>query len=217
MELIDTYRHKGLRRKLIDQLRTKGIQDERVLDAIDRVPRHFFLSSAFLEFAYENRAFAIGAGQTISHPSTVARQTELLKLERGDKVLEIGTGSGYQTCVLCEMGAKVWSIERQKELCDAAGPLIYQLGYRPNLYFGDGYKGKPAFAPFDKILVTCGAPSVPTELLKQLRIGGIMVIPVGDGETQIMYEITRVADNEYTRHEHGTFSFVPMLADRSRQ
>lgn len=216
MELTDTYRHKGLRRKLIEQLRGIGIQDERVLAAIDRVPRHFFLSSAFLEFAYENRAFSIGAGQTISHPSTVARQSELLKVKRGDKVLEIGTGSGYQTCVLCELGAKVWSIERQKELYDTAGPLINQLGYRPNLYFGDGYKGKPAFAPYDKILVTCGAPSVPTELLKQLRIGGTMIIPVGEGETQIMYEITRLAENEYTRNEHGTFSFVPMLSDRSR-
>lgn len=216
MELTDTYRHKGLRKKLIELLRQKGIRDERVLDAMDSVPRHLFLSSAFLEFAYENRAFSIGAGQTISHPLTVARQTELLRLERGHKVLEIGTGSGYQTCVLCALGAKVWSIERQKELYDTAAPLIRKLGYRPNLYFGDGYKGKPAFAPFDKVLVTCGAPSIPTELLKQLGIGGTMVIPVGEGDTQVMLEITRVAENEYTRHEHGNFSFVPMLADKAR-
>lgn len=216
MNLTDTYRHKGLRKKLIETLRQQGVRDERVLEAMDNVPRHFFLSSAFLEFAYENRAFSIGAGQTISHPSTVARQTELLQLERGDKVLEIGTGSGYQTCVLCEMGAKVWSIERQKELYDQTTPLIDQLGYRPKLYFGDGYKGKPAFAPFDKIIVTCGAPFVPQELLGQLKIGGRMIIPVGEGSTQIMLEITRIADNEYTRQEHGNFKFVPMLADRAR-
>lgn len=216
MNLTDTYRHKGLRKKLIETLRQQGIRDERVLEAMDRVPRHYFLSSAFLEFAYENRAFSIGAGQTISHPSTVARQTELLQLERGDKVLEIGTGSGYQTCVLCEMGAKVWSIERQKELYDQTTPLIAELGYRPKLYFGDGYKGKPAFAPFDKILVTCGAPFVPQDLLGQISIGGRMVIPVGEGSTQIMLEINRVAENEYTRQEHGNFKFVPMLADRAR-
>lgn len=216
MRLTDTYRHKGLRRKLIESLRQKGIRDERVLEAMDRVPRHFFLSSAFLEFAYENRAFSIGAGQTISHPSTVARQTELLELKRGDKVLEIGTGSGYQTCVLCEMGARVWSIERQKELYDQTTPLIQELGYRPNLYFGDGYKGKSAFAPFDKVLVTCGAPSIPQDLLKQMKLGGKMIIPVGEGATQIMLEIVKVGENEFTRHEHGNFSFVPMLADKAR-
>lgn len=216
MNLTDTYRHKGLRKKLIALLRAQGIRDERVLAAMDSVPRHYFLSSAFLEFAYENRAFSIGAGQTISHPSTVARQTELLELKRGDKVLEIGTGSGYQTCVLCEMGAKVWSIERQKELYDQTSPLIASLGYRPKLYFGDGYKGKPAFAPFDKILVTCGAPFVPHDLLGQLKLGGRMIIPVGEGSTQVMLEINRVAENEYTRQEHGNFKFVPMLSDRAR-
>ncbi len=216
MRLTDTYRHKGLRRKLIESLRQKGIRDERVLEAMDRVPRHFFLSSAFLEFAYENRAFSIGAGQTISHPSTVARQTELLELKRGDKVLEIGTGSGYQTCVLCEMGARVWSIERQKELYDQTTPLIQELGYRPNLYFGDGYKGKSAFAPFDKVLVTCGAPSIPQDLLKQIKLGGKMIIPVGEGATQIMLEIVKVGENEFTRLEHGNFSFVPMLVDKAR-
>lgn len=216
MEFIDTYRHKGLRRKLIQQLREKGIRDEEVLRSMEHVPRHYFLSSAFLEFAYENRAFSIGAGQTISHPSTVARQTELLQLKRGEKVLEIGTGSGYQTCVLCEIGARVWSIERQKELFDTATPLIQSLGYRPQLFFGDGYKGKPAFAPFDKILVTCGAPEIPQELLKQLKVGGRLVIPVGDGARQVMLEIVKTAENEYTQHEHGDFSFVPMLADKAR-
>lgn len=215
MTHVDSYRHKGLRRKLVEELRKKGIRDEAVLTAIDKVPRHFFLSSAFLEYAYENRAFSIGAGQTISHPSTVARQTELLELKAGDKVLEIGTGSGYQTCVLCELGAKVWSIERQRELYDTAGPLIKSLGYRPQLYYGDGYKGKAAFAPFDKILVTCGAPYIPDALLEQLAIGGKLIIPVGEGEHQTMLEIVRKGEMEYLKNEHGRFSFVPMLADRN--
>lgn len=215
MTHVDSYRHKGLRRKLVEELRKKGIRDEAVLTAIDKVPRHFFLSSAFLEYAYENRAFSIGAGQTISHPSTVARQTELLELKAGDKVLEIGTGSGYQTCVLCELGAKVWSIERQRELHDTAGPLIKSLGYRPQLYYGDGYKGKAAFAPFDKILVTCGAPYIPDALLEQLAIGGKLIIPVGEGEHQTMLEIVRQGEMEYLKNEHGRFSFVPMLADRN--
>lgn len=215
MTHVDSYRHKGLRRKLVEELRKKGIRDEAVLTAIDKVPRHFFLSSAFLEYAYENRAFSIGAGQTISHPSTVARQTELLELKAGDKVLEIGTGSGYQTCVLCELGAKVWSIERQRELYDTAGPLIKSLGYRPQLYYGDGYKGKAAFAPFDKILVTCGAPYIPDALLEQLAIGGKLIIPVGEGEHQTMLEIVRQGEMEYLKNEHGRFSFVPMLADRN--
>lgn len=215
MTHVDSYRHKGLRRKLVEELRKKGIRDEAVLTAIDKVPRHFFLSSAFLEYAYENRAFSIGAGQTISHPSTVARQTELLELKAGDKVLEIGTGSGYQTCVLCELGAKVWSIERQRELYDTAGPLIKSLGYRPQLFYGDGYKGKAAFAPFDKILVTCGAPYIPDALLEQLAIGGKLIIPVGEGEHQTMLEIVRQGELEYLKNEHGRFSFVPMLADRN--
>lgn len=216
MEFIDTYRHKGLRRRLIDDLRELGIKDEVVLEAIYNVPRHYFLSSAFLKYAYDNKAFQIGAGQTISQPFTVAKQTELLQLQKGDKVLEIGTGSGFQTCVLCELGAKVWSIERQKELFDKTQPLIKALGYRPQLYYGDGYKGKPAFAPFDKIIVTCGAPYIPEALLGQLSIGGKLVIPVGEGRTQRMIELTRNSSTDFSRKEHGDFAFVPMLSDRAR-
>jgi protein-L-isoaspartate(D-aspartate) O-methyltransferase len=216
MEFVDTYRHKGLRRRLIEDLREMGIKDERVLDAIYNVPRHYFLASAFLKYAYDNKAFQIGAGQTISQPFTVAKQTELLKVEKGDKILEIGTGSGFQTCVLCEMGAKVWSIERQKELFDKAKPLINALGHRPNLYYGDGYKGKPAFAPFNKIIVTCGAPFIPEALLSQLALGGTLVIPVGEGRTQRMIELTRNSETDFSRKEHGDFAFVPMLSDRAR-
>lgn len=213
----DSYRHKGMRKRMVEELREKGISDERVLDAMMAVPRHFFLSSAFLEFAYQNKAFQIGAGQTISHPFTVAFQTQLLELEPGDKVLEIGTGSGFQTCILLEMKAKVWSIERQKTLFDKTKLLIPKLGYKTNLYYGDGYKGKPAFAPFDKVLVTCGAPNVPTALVEQLRIGGKLVIPVGEGKTQIMTEIVRTSETEASIKEHGNFSFVPMLEARERR
>ena len=214
--LIDTYRHKGLRKLLIDELREMGVKDEKVLGAMLKIPRHYFLSSAFLEFAYENKAFSIAAGQTISQPMTVARQTELLDLKAGEKVLEIGTGSGYQTCVLCELGARVYTIERQKELYDTAGPLIQALGYRPQRFFGDGYKGKSPFAPFDKILVTCGAPFVPEDLLAQLKIGGKMIIPVGEGNTQKMIELVRVQDKDILTREHGDFAFVPMLNDKAR-
>lgn len=216
MDKIDTYKHKGLRKLLLEEMRAMGIRDERVLTAMDNIPRHYFLTSAFLEFAYDNKAFQIGAGQTISQPFTVAKQTELLELQKGQKVLEIGTGSGYQTCVLCEMGAKVWSIERQRLLHDNSRPLIKSLGYRPHLYYGDGYKGKKAFAPFDKILVTCGAPFIPEDLLAQLAIGGKMVIPVGEGRTQQMIEVNRISATEFTKTEHGDFAFVPMLNDRAR-
>lgn len=216
MERVDTYRHKGLRKRLMDELRELGIRDEHVLDACFNVPRHFFLSSAFLEFAYDNKAFQIGAGQTISQPFTVAKQTELLEIKKGDKILEIGTGSGYQTCVLCEMGAKVWSIERQKLLADNSKVLIRSLGYRPNLFYGDGYKGKPTFAPFDGIIVTCGAPSIPEALLSQLKIGGKLIIPVGEGKTQVMLEVTRNSATDFSKREHGNFAFVPMLNDRAR-
>ncbi|MDG1261880.1 MAG: protein-L-isoaspartate(D-aspartate) O-methyltransferase [Flavobacteriales bacterium] len=216
MEFVDTYRHKGLRKQLLEDLRVMGIKDERVLEAMFNIPRHYFLTSAFLEFAYDNKAFQIGAGQTISQPFTVAKQTELLELKRGDKVLEIGTGSGYQTCVLCELGAKVWSIERQRLLYDKTSPLIKSLGYRPNLYYGDGYKGKAAFAPFDKIIVTCGAPFVPEALLEQLKVGGKLIIPVGEGATQVMFELQRTSERDFTRKEHGDFAFVPMLTNRSK-
>ena len=219
--LTDTYRHKGLRRELLGKLREMGIADERVIDAMDRVPRHYFMDDAFVHFAYDNKAFRIGAGQTISHPYTVARQTELLDLPAGAKVLEIGTGSGYQCAVLTAMGFKVHSIERQKPLYDVTTPFLKKLGYRAHCYYGDGYKGKPAFAPFDGILVTCGAPFIPESLLGQLAIGGRLIIPLDDpsaGEgKQVMTEVRRVEEDTFTKQTHGTFAFVPMLVARSGQ
>jgi protein-L-isoaspartate(D-aspartate) O-methyltransferase len=175
----DNYRHKGLRKKLVEDLRALEICNEEILSAIENVPRHFFLDSSFEQFAYTNKAFPIASGQTISQPQTVAHQTELLNCKSGDKVLEIGTGSGYQCAVLCELGMKVYSIERQKELHDLCGPLLKKMGYAPTLYYGDGYKGKEVFAPYNGIIVTCGAPFVPNALLSQLAIGGRLVIPVG--------------------------------------
>jgi protein-L-isoaspartate(D-aspartate) O-methyltransferase len=213
----ETFRHKGLRKNLVNELREKGITNEQVLEAIDRVPRHLFLDNAFVEIAYENRAFPIGAGQTISHPYTVAFQTQLLNIKRGDKVLEIGTGSGYQSAVLCEMKAKVYSIERQKSLYLKANKMLPKMGYKLWQVFGDGYAGLPSFAPFDKILVTCGAPFVPNDLLDQLVVGGIMVIPVGEGAEQEMIMIKKKDNNEYEQSKLGVFKFVPMLSDKERK
>lgn len=207
----DTYKHKGMRKQLIDELRSKGITDERILTAFDAVPRHHFLDLVFEKQAYSNTAFQIGSGQTISHPYTVAFQSSLLELSRGEKVLEIGTGSGFQTSILCALGVKVFSIERQKELYLKAKKIIDQLGYTPKLFFGDGYEGKATYAPFDKILVTCGAPEVPKKLLEQLKVGGYLVIPVGDLDQQQMLRIVRVSESEYTEEMFGNFSFVPML------
>ena len=201
---------------MIDELRALGIQNEEVLEAIDSVPRHFFLSSAFEQFAYQNKAFQIGSGQTISKPHTVAKQTELLNLEPGNKVLEIGTGSGYQCAVLCAMGYKVFSIERQRNLFDKAKPLLSTMGYKPDLFYGDGYKGKAVFAPFDGIIVTCGAPEVPEALLMQLKVGGRLVIQVGEGDTQRMFTLTRTSEVDFEREEHGDFAFVPMLSSRAQ-
>jgi len=212
--MIDTYRDKGLRLQLVKELRLMGITDELVLTAINKIPRHWFLDRAFLEFAYDNKAFQIGAGQTISAPYTVAFQSQLLELKKGDKVLEIGTGSGYQTSVLLEMGAKVYSIERQKLLFENAKKMFTQLNYHPHSFYGDGYKGKKGYAPFDKVIVTCGAPFVPEDLLHQLKVGGKMIIPLGEGKTQIMTEIVKNSDTEFTKIEHGNFSFVPMLEKR---
>jgi len=212
----DLYRHKGLRKKLVNELRVSGITDENVLDAILNVPRHFFIDSTFEQYAYTNKAFPIAANQTISQPQTVARQSELLNCTTGDKVLEIGTGSGFQCAVLCSMGFKVHSIERQKELFDTAGPLLRSMGYKPNLYYGDGYKGKDVFAPFDGIIVTCGAPEVPRALLSQLAIGGRLVIPVGSGDKQRMLTIDRIGKKEYNQKDHGNAAFVPMLESRAR-
>lgn len=207
----DTYKHKGMRKQLIDQLRQKGITDERVLTAFDAIPRHFFLDLVFEQQAYSNVAFQIGAGQTISHPYTVAFQTSILELKKGEKVLEIGTGSGFQTCILCSMGMKVFSIERQKELHIKAKKIIDHFRFTPKLFFGDGYEGKETFAPFDKILVTCGAPFIPEKLVQQLKVGGMMVIPVGDLDSQEMHRITKISDSEYKEEVFGNFSFVPML------
>lgn len=213
----DTYRHQGLRNQLISQIRKKGISDPAVLAAMEKVPRHFFFDSSFLEYAYEDQPFPIGAGQTISQPYTVAFQTTLLKLSRGEKVLEIGTGSGYQACILAEAGAKVFSIERQKSLYDKTRMLLAEMGYqRIKLFYGDGYKGLPAFAPFDKVLVTAAAPYIPEPLIKQLKPGGILVIPVGD-DVQVMTTIYKISETEVRKEEHGNFRFVPMLEDKARK
>ncbi len=207
----DTFKHKGMRRQLIDELRTKGITEEKVLEAFDAIPRHFFLDQVFEKQAYSNMPFQIGAGQTISHPYTVAFQTQLLEIKKGDKVLEVGTGSAFQTCILCQLGAKVFSIERQRELFLKANTTIKKFNFTPKLFFGDGYKGQENFAPYDKIIITCGAPFVPEDLLKQLKIGGIMVIPVGDLETQEMIRIKRIDETNFSQSKLGVFSFVPML------
>lgn len=212
----DTFKHKGMRRQLIDELRKKGIKDERILDAFNAVPRHFFLDLAFQEQAYSNMPFQIGAGQTISHPYTVAFQTELMNIKKGDKVLEIGTGSGYQTCILCEMGAKVFSIERQRELYLKVKNIIHHFNFNPRLSFGDGYKGLPTFAPFDSIIVTCGAPFIPPALVEQLKIGGKLVIPLGEGNVQKMIVLTRTSEDSEDVKDYGDFSFVPMLENTAK-
>lgn len=212
----DTFKHKGMRRKLVAAIKEMEVTDESVLAAIDKVPRHLFLDAAFEKQAYENTAFQIGAGQTISQPYTVAFQSALLNLKKGEKVLEIGTGSGYQTAVLVELGVKVYSIERQKELYDKTKPLLAKLKYSANVFYGDGYKGKAVFAPFDKILITCGAPFVPEALIDQLKPGGIMVIPVGEGRMQEMKKITKNLDGSLVSKNYGAFSFVPMLEEKHR-
>ena len=214
----DSFVHKGKRKILVEYLREKiGISDEKVLKAINEVPRHLFLESIFEDFAYEDRAFPILAKQTISHPSTVAEQTELLEVNEKEKILEIGTGSGYQTAVLVAMNAFVYTIERQKELHDFAQKKLRELHLRPKFQsFGDGFAGLPTFAPFDKILVTCGAEILPTELLKQLKIGGKMVIPMGKTDEQILYRFTKISEKEFEKEEFGAYKFVPMLQDRNK-
>ena len=211
----DTLKHQGMRKKLVDAIREKGIEDQAVLNAMLRVPRHLFLDKAFLVQAYTDQAFRIGAGQTISQPYTVAYQSSLLHVGKGEKVLEIGTGSGYQTCILLELGAKVFTIERQKELHDKAKVLLPSLGYSPKFFYGDGFKGLPAYGPFDRVIVTCGAPYIPEDLLAQLKIGGVMVIPVGEGEIQIMTTILKISEDNYEKHELKNFRFVPMLEDKA--
>ncbi len=203
-----------MRRKLMQEVQKKGVEDPQVLRAIESIPRHFFLDNAFLKFAYEDKAFPIGEGQTISQPYTVAIQSELLNIQKGEKILEVGTGSGYQTAVLCELGAKVFSIERQRALYVKTKSLLHRMGYRAKLFYGDGYKGLPSFAPFNKVIVTCGAPFVPEALLKQMQTGARLVIPVGKGDVQIMTSIDKEGENNYKRLEYGRFRFVPMLEDR---
>lgn len=202
------------RKKLVDQIREKGIKDERVLKAIQDVPRHLFIDTALENRAYEDRALPIGNGQTISQPYTVAAQTELLQVTKGEKVLEIGTGSGYQAAILCELGADVYSVERHEPLYLAAREILRELGYRPNLKYGDGTVGWSAYAPYDAIVVTAGAPVVPNDLIKQLNIGGRLVVPVGDQESQQMIRITRVSEDSYEEEQFNRFKFVPLLGEK---
>ena len=212
----DSYRHKGLRKKLVDVLRTKGISDESVLNAVGQLPRHFFLDTAFDEIAYEDRAFPIAVDQTISQPYTVAYQTQLLDIEAGLKVLEIGTGSAYQACVLAELGARVFTIERQKHLFDL-NKIFPLLRSYPNIkfFYGDGFEGLPTFAPFDRIIVTAAAPFVPAKLLEQLKVSGKIVIPVGEGSVQRMLRITKLAGGMLNEEVFANFSFVPMLEGKN--
>ncbi len=210
--LADTYRHKGMRKKLVDEIRSKGIDDERVLEAINKVPRHFFLDKAFLEFAYEDKAFPIGSEQTISQPYTVAYMTQLLNLKKGEKVLEIGTGSGYQACILAEMGAKVFTIERQRALYDKTKALLRKISYPfIKCFYGDGYKGLEAYAPFDKIIVTAAAPEIPDALIEQLKPGGCLVIPYGRSKVQQMLRFNKIDADTIEKEVFDHFSFVPML------
>ena len=213
----DTYVHKGKRKQLIDYLHQKiGITDSFVLNAMNEVPRHFFIESVFEDYAYEDRAFPIAAKQTISHPSTVAEQTELLEVSEGEKILEIGTGCGYQTAVLIKMNALVYTVERQKDLYNFSTKILRELNMRPKFQsFGDGFAGLPTFAPFDKVLVTCGAEILPTELLKQLKVGGKMVIPLGKTDEQILYRFTKISDTQFEKEEFGVYKFVPMLQNKS--
>ena len=207
----DTFRHKGLRRKLVETVRSKGITDENVLNALDTVPRHLFMDSSFIKFSYQDQAFPIGAGQTISQPYTVAFQTQLLEVKPNDKILEIGTGSGYQTAILLELGARVYTIERQRELFLKAQDLLGQLGYKPHFFFGDGMEGKQAYGPYDKILITAAAGQIPEKLLQQLRIGGIIVVPVGGRFSQSMIKIVKDSESDYKKTSHGAFVFVPLI------
>jgi protein-L-isoaspartate(D-aspartate) O-methyltransferase len=212
----DSYLHKGLRRQLVDIIQQKGITDERVLEAIGTLPRHFFMDSAFDKIAYEDRAFPIGEGQTISQPYTVAYQSQLLEIKPFDKVLEIGTGSAYQACVLAEMGAQVYSIERQKKLFDTNKQFAYLKKYPAlKFFYGDGYEGLPTYGPFDKVIVTAAAPFIPPKLVAQLKPGGKMVIPVGEGKVQRMLRLTKQADGTVTEELFDNFSFVPMIGGKN--
>ena len=213
--MIDTFRHKGLRQILVDELIGKGISNQSVLSMINEIPRHLFMDNAFVQFSYKDKAFPIGSGQTISQPYTVAFQTELLQLNPYEKVLEVGTGSGYQAAVLIGMEANVYTIERQKELFTKTKDFLPKLGYNCNFYYGDGYKGLDKFSPFDKIIITCGAPNIPEGLIKQLKVGGRMVAPIGNGDVQVMHLIDKLSETEIRTTTHGEFSFVPMLNNKN--
>ncbi len=214
--MVDNYRHKGMRKRLVNEIRSKGVRDQRILDAVNKIPRHLFLDSSFLEFAYEDKPFPIGSGQTISQTYTVAFQTELLEVKKGHKILEIGTGSGYQACVLAELGAKVFSIERQKKLYEKTKVFLPKIGYRQiKLFYGDGYKGVPAFAPYDGILITAAAPEIPEKLVSQLKTGGVIVLPLGGGDVQTMLRLTKKEDGTLQEEQFGAFRFVPLLKNKS--
>jgi protein-L-isoaspartate(D-aspartate) O-methyltransferase len=209
--MTDTFEAKGKRKKLVAELRQKGISDEEVLRAIDTVPRHLFMDPAFLIHAYVDKAFPITSGQTISQPYTVAVQTSLLRVKKRDKILEIGTGSGYQAAILAEIGAKVYTIERFRELFLKAQRILTSLGYSADFFYGDGYEGKPQYGPFDGIIITAAASEIPDVLLHQLKTGGRLVVPLGDSNSQVMTVIERIGPESFERSEHGTFIFVPML------
>jgi protein-L-isoaspartate(D-aspartate) O-methyltransferase len=215
MKQVDSFRHKGLRKKLIDSIRSKGIMSEDVLEAMGRVLRHLFMDSSFVNFSYTDKAFPIAAGQTISQPYTVAFQTELLEVKKHLKVLEIGTGSGYQTAVLLELGARVYTIERQRQLFLDAQKTLGPLNYKPIFFYGDGYEGLPAYQPYDRILITAAAQEIPQQLLNQLAVGGILVVPEGDRFGQKMIRVNRVSEEDFQRSEHGHFSFVPLLRGKN--
>ncbi len=210
--MIDTHRHRGLRQQLVNELKSKGINNEKILNAFMEIPRHYFLEKTFSDWAYKDVAFPIDADQTISQPYTVAMQTTLLDVKKGDKVLEIGTGSGFQACVLSHMGAKVYTIERQKKLFDKTEKFLHDIGFgNIRTLYGDGYEGAPRFAPFDKILITAGASEIPKKLIDQLKPGGIMVIPLGQGDLQKMLKITKSEDDSLKKENFGNYRFVPFL------
>ena len=211
----DSFRHQGLRKQLVQHLASKGIKNIDVLSAINSIPRHKFLDTAFVNFAYQDKAFPIGSGQTISQPYTVAFQSQLLELNPYDKVLEVGTGSGYQAAVLTLLDADVYTIERQRDLFNKTKIFLPKLGYNCRFVYGDGYKGLPKFAPFDKIIITCGAPCIPEDLVAQLKVGGRMVAPIGEGDIQVMHLIEKLSETETRITTHGEFSFVPMLNDKN--
>ena len=214
--MVDTYRHKGMRKKLVETIAGKGIDDPRILDAVMNVPRHLFLDSGFLKFAYDDKPFPIGSGQTISQPYTVAFQTQLLEVRKNDKVLEIGTGSGYQACILAEIGAKVFTVERQRNLYQKTKSFLPSIGYRQvKCFYGDGYKGVPAFAPYDKILITAAAPVIPDALLEQLKPGGLLVVPLDNGDIQTMVRLRKGENGTISEERFGNFRFVPMLKDKA--